>query len=83
MEYSQLLSELRQVESNEPCIIAIDGAAGSGKTTLAQKLLEDLSDVQVIHMDDLYDELERSPFTKISGKSYLANISTIYDAASG
>ena len=55
MEYSKLLSELREIKSDEPFIIAIDGAAGSGKTTLAQKLLKDLSDVQVIHMDDLYE----------------------------
>ena len=55
MEYLNLLSELREVKSDEPYIIAIDGPAGSGKTTLAQKLLDDLSDTQVIHMDDLYD----------------------------
>jgi len=55
MEYLNLLSELREVKSDEPFIIAIDGPAGSGKTTLAQKLLDDLSDAQVIHMDDLYD----------------------------
>ena len=55
MEYSKLLSELREIKSDEPFIIAIDGAAGSGKTTLAQKLLKDLPDAQVIHMDDLYE----------------------------
>jgi uridine kinase len=55
MEYLTLLSELKKVESDEPFIIAIDGPAGSGKTTLAQNLVNDLSDAQVIHMDDLYD----------------------------
>jgi uridine kinase len=55
MEYITLLSELKKVESDEPFIITIDGPAGSGKTTLAQKLVNDLSDAQVIHMDDLYE----------------------------
>jgi uridine kinase len=55
MEYLTLLSELKKVESDEPFIITIDGPAGSGKTTLAQKLVNDLSDAQVIHMDDLYE----------------------------
>ncbi len=39
-------------------IIAIDGPAGAGKTTLAQELFLAFStkaSVQIIHMDDLYD----------------------------
>ena len=39
-------------------LIAIDGPAGAGKTTLAAKLLEEHStnqSVTVIHMDDLYN----------------------------
>ncbi len=39
-------------------LIAIDGPAGAGKTTLAAKLLEEYSSTQsvtVIHMDDLYN----------------------------
>ena len=38
-------------------IIAIDGHAGAGKTTLAKKLQSNYSDlkVEVVHMDDLYD----------------------------
>ena len=38
-------------------LLAIDGPAGSGKTTLAAKLQSEYqqsSTVQVIHMDDLY-----------------------------
>ena len=39
------------------CIVAIDGPAGSGKTTLATRMLESISfhAIEVIHMDDLYD----------------------------
>ncbi|MEN9305045.1 MAG: hypothetical protein RLY76_313 [Actinomycetota bacterium] len=66
-------------------IIAIDGPAGAGKTTLAKKLQNAFSDknVHVIHMDDLYDGWENaltSNLTRIletgiampvsSGKSY-------------
>ena len=39
-------------------LIAIDGRAGAGKTTLARELYERLSQdksVNVIHMDDLYN----------------------------
>ena len=41
-------------------IIAIDGPAGSGKTTLASRITSELetSTVQTIHMDDLYEGWE-------------------------
>ena len=42
-------------------LLAIDGPAGSGKTTLAAKLQSEyqlVSTVQVIHMDDLYNGWE-------------------------
>lgn len=43
-------------------IIAIDGPAGAGKTTLAGKLKNAFSELQVdvIHMDDLYDGWENA-----------------------
>jgi uridine kinase len=44
-------------------LLAIDGPAGSGKTTLAAKLQSEYqlaSTVQVIHMDDLYDGWEHA-----------------------
>jgi uridine kinase len=44
-------------EKSRP-VIAIDGPAGAGKTTLAHEIFLALSNtmsVQVIHMDDLYD----------------------------
>lgn len=44
-------------------LLAIDGPAGSGKTTLAAKLEYEhqlTSTVQVIHMDDLYDGWENA-----------------------
>ena len=44
-------------------LIAIDGRAGAGKTTLAANFYEELSadkTVAVIHMDDLYDGWENA-----------------------
>jgi uridine kinase len=44
-------------------LIAIDGRAGAGKTTLAAHFFEELSadkTVEVIHMDDLYDGWENA-----------------------
>jgi uridine kinase len=55
ISYSQLYKELELLRSREPAIIAIDGVAGSGKTTLAERLKGDLASCQVVHMDDLYN----------------------------
>lgn len=50
-------------KSSKRPIIAIDGAAGAGKTTLAEHLSAALSlkyKVRVIHMDDLYNGWENA-----------------------
>ena len=52
MDYQNLLSELSSLQLGQ--VIAIDGPAGSGKTTLANQLSKDLANVEIIHMDDLY-----------------------------
>lgn len=52
MDYQNLLSDLSEVKTGQ--IIAIDGPAGSGKTTLAKKLAADLTEIEIIHVDDLY-----------------------------
>lgn len=53
--YENILQEISSIKSSDTTVIAIDGVAGSGKTTLALKLASDLDDSHVIHMDDLYE----------------------------
>ena len=55
IDYQNLLQEIKDITNNETTLIAIDGVAGSGKTTLALKLAKDLTETSVVHMDDLYD----------------------------
>ena len=54
INYQELLNNLRKIEATSPRVFAIDGVAGSGKTTLASQLQLDLPGSQVVHMDDLY-----------------------------
>lgn len=61
MLYDKLLLDLKSSDISN-IVIAIDGVAGSGKTTLAQKLAQDLVDSQIIHMDDLYQGWDK-PFS--------------------
>ena len=35
-------------------LVAIDGLGGAGKTTLAERLVEELEDASAVHMDDFY-----------------------------
>jgi uridine kinase len=54
IDYPDLLSAIEKLDSTQSIILAIDGVAGSGKTTLASRLCNDLKSCQVVHMDDLY-----------------------------
>jgi uridine kinase len=54
IKYQELLASLKKIESSSPHVFAIDGVAGSGKTTLALQLQLDMPGSQVVHMDDLY-----------------------------
>ena len=55
INYPDLLGEIEKLDSTQPIGLAIDGVAGSGKTTLASRLCGDLKNCQVVHMDDLYE----------------------------
>ena len=57
---AQIKDLLTQISTSSPTIkgsriITIDGPAGSGKTTLAEKLAKELVNSEVVHMDDLYE----------------------------
>lgn len=47
------IKTLLETESNDPFIIGIDGRCGSGKSTFAGTLAQELN-ATVIHMDDFY-----------------------------
>ena len=52
--YACLLREIRdRTGKNSPLFAAIDGRCGSGKSTLGQRMADDLSGV-LLHMDDFY-----------------------------
>jgi uridine kinase len=55
--YRGLVSELT-AQGKHPLLIAVDGPAGSGKTTFANALAGHLSQSQVVHMDDIYNGWE-------------------------
>jgi len=55
-EVKPILAEISEISSlnARPILIAIDGPAGSGKTSLANQLASNLKSATTIHMDDLY-----------------------------
>ncbi len=59
-EFEPILSAISEISAykTEPILIAIDGPAGSGKTSLANQLSNKLNSVTTIHMDDLYNGWE-------------------------
>ena len=54
INYHDLLGQIEKLDTTQSIALAIDGVAGSGKTTLASRLCSDLKNCQVVHMDDLY-----------------------------
>lgn len=54
IKYHDLLDRIEKLDTTQSIALAIDGVAGSGKTTLASRLCSDLKSCQVVHMDDLY-----------------------------
>ena len=53
---SELFNEIRNrlATTEKTLLVSIDGPAGAGKTTLAKDLLDEFTNADVIHMDDLY-----------------------------
>jgi uridine kinase len=59
-EFEPIVSAIAKISANKAgaILIAIDGPAGSGKTSLASQLSNNLKSVTTIHMDDLYNGWE-------------------------
>ena len=59
-EVKPILAAISKISSlnARPILIAIDGPAGSGKTSLANQLASNLNSATTIHMDDLYNGWE-------------------------
>jgi len=59
-EVKPILAEISEISSlnARPILIAIDGPAGSGKTSLANQHASNLKSATTIHMDDLYNGWE-------------------------
>ena len=68
MEFEPILSAISEISAHktEPFLIAIDGPAGSGKTSLANQLSKKLNSVTTIHMDDLYNGWEDALTTTLT-----------------
>ncbi len=56
LSYDALAARVRAAlpRAGATTVVAVDGPAGSGKTTLAARLASRLDDAPVVHMDDLY-----------------------------
>ncbi|WP_199701021.1 uridine kinase family protein [Jiangella rhizosphaerae] len=56
LSYDALAGRIRGLapRAGSTTVVAVDGPAGSGKTTLAARLASRLDDAPVVHMDDLY-----------------------------
>jgi len=74
---SQIVTSIKRGRAldNAGRIVAIDGPAGAGKTTLANRLKENIKEarVEIVHMDDLYDGWQ-SALTPALGKVLDINI---------
>lgn len=59
-ELAPILAAISKISllKSTPILLAIDGPAGSGKTSLANQLSNELNSATTIHMDDLYNGWE-------------------------
>ncbi|MBE6685794.1 MAG: hypothetical protein E7591_01010 [Ruminococcaceae bacterium] len=64
-EYADIIPLLCEIEKREECIVAIDGKAASGKSTLG-KLLSQIYSADLIHMDDYFLPPERKTKERLS-----------------
>ena len=67
-EVKPILAEIAKISllKSTPILLAIDGPAGSGKTSLANQLSNELNSATTIHMDDLYNGWEDALTTTLT-----------------
>ena len=67
-EVKPILAEIAKISllKSTPILLAIDGPAGSGKTSLANQLSHELNSATTIHMDDLYNGWEDALTTTLT-----------------
>ena len=64
--YDRLVQTIRRRLQGAPLLIAIDGRCGAGKTTLAQRLQQELGG-RVFHMDDFFLRPEQRTAARRNG----------------
>jgi uridine kinase len=59
--FDELTKQIDELSGNHTVVVGISGFAGSGKTTLAEKLADhyEIKDSQIIHLDNIYTPLPR------------------------
>jgi uridine kinase len=63
LSFDQLIKWIhKSSQANELCIIGIDGGGGSGKSTFAQRISEEIPSSQIVAMDHFYLTDEDSLF---------------------
>jgi uridine kinase len=63
LSFDQLIKWIhKSSQANELCIIGIDGGGGSGKSTFAQRISEEIPSSQIVAMDHFYLTGEDSLF---------------------
>jgi len=68
----QLLQQLQQQSQSRDCmVVAIDGFAGAGKSTLAKWLAEHLEACQIMSLDDFYQPLANKQWVQLSEEAAL------------
>jgi uridine kinase len=81
MSYAALASILREkrerLDADRPVLVCIDGAGGSGKSTIARELANAADDIQVVAQDDFY----RPSVERFSGPPSLCPHGADFDLA--